>query len=449
MARADGPALSPSGRETRRGGEPEAEAARRAVEAVWRIESPRIVGALARYTGDFALAEDVAQEAVAEALVAWARDGLPASPAGWLLSAARRRAIDAFRRRSALDARYGLLAGQLAEGEATTGAPAPPERADGLLWDPDKVDDDVLALVFTACHPVVSPEARIALTLRVVAGLGTEEIARAFLVPVATVQARITRAKKTIAAAGVPFGVPPADERRGRLAAVLSVLYVVFTEGSTATSGGSLLRTDLAREAIRLARMLVATLPDEPEAHGLLALFELTAARFPARTGPDGEAVLLEDQDRRLWDRSAIRRGMAALARAQAAGRGLGPYGLQAAIAACHAAAPSVGETDWERIVLLYEALGRVAPSPVVELNRAVAVAMATGPAEALGMVDELVVSGRLAGSHLLPGVRGELLARLGRRDEAKAELELAARLCGNDRERAVLERKAAALTPG
>ncbi|WP_077487791.1 RNA polymerase sigma factor [Sinomonas mesophila] len=441
MARADGPALSPT--------EQAARPARRAVEAVWRIESPRIVGALARYTGDFALAEDVAQEAVAEALVAWDRDGLPANPAVWLLSAARRRAIDAFRRRSALDARYGLLAGQLAEGQTTTGAAVPPERADGLLWDPDRVDDDVLALVFTACHPVVSPEARIALTLRVVAGLTSEEIARAFLVPVATVQARITRAKKTIAAAAVPFEVPPADERRERLAAVLSVLYVVFTEGSTATSGDSLLRTDLAREAIRLARMLVATLPGEPEAHGLLALFELTAARFPARTGPDGEAILLEDQDRRLWDRSAIRRGTAALERAQAAGRGLGPYGLQAAIAACHASAPSVEETDWERIVLLYEALGRVAPSPVVELNRAVAVAMAVGPAEALGMVDELVVSGRLAGSHLLPGVRGELLARLGRRDEARAELELAARLCANDRERTVLVRKAAALTSG
>ncbi|MEZ0064590.1 RNA polymerase sigma factor (sigma-70 family) [Streptacidiphilus sp. MAP12-20] len=423
------------------------ESARRAVEAVWRIESARIVSALARYTGDFALAEDVAQEALAEALVSWSRDGEPTNPVGWLLATARRRAIDSFRRRSALDERYALLAGGLAEGEADAGGEGVvAERSADLPWDPDRVDDDVLALMFVACHPVLSPEARVALTLRVVGGLSSEEIARAFLVPVPTVQARITRAKKTIAAAGVPFELPPAEDRRERLGGVLSVLYVIFTEGSKATTGESLLRPDLAYEAIRLARMLGALLPDEPEVSGLLALFELTAARFPARTGPDGEAVLLEDQDRRLWDRSAIRRGLAALGRASAAGRGLGPYGLQAAIAACHASASSVRETDWERIVLLYEALGRVAPSPVVELNRAVAVAMAHGAEEALAMVDELVVSGRLAGSHLLPGVRGELLARLGRTAEARAELELAARLCANVRERAVLLRKAASL---
>ncbi|MGW4807693.1 RNA polymerase sigma factor [Kitasatospora sp. NPDC004272] len=421
------------------GGPPDAgavtEPARRAVAAVWRIESARIVGALARWTGDFALAEDVAQEALTEALVAWSRDGAPANPVGWLLTAARRRAIDAFRRRTALDERYGLLAA-----EVTEAAPDEPP------WDPDRIDDDVLALVFTACHPVLSPEARVALTLRVVSGLSSEEIARAFLVPVPTVQARITRAKKTIAAARVPFALPPAEERRARLGAVLSVLYVVFTEGSTATGGDDLLRPDLAHEALRLARTLTALLPGEPEPHGLLALFELTAARFPARTGPDGEAVLLEDQDRTRWDRSALRRGLAALGRATTAGRGLGPYGLQAAIAACHAVAPSVAETDWERIVLLYEALGRVAPSPVVELNRAVAVAMASGPAEALALVDELLAADRLPGSHLLPGVRGELLTRLGRTAEARTELELAARLCRNARERAVLLRKAAAL---
>ncbi|ONH26584.1 RNA polymerase sigma factor [Pseudofrankia asymbiotica] len=428
------------------GGPPSAESARRAVEAVWRIESARIVGALARYIGDFALAEDVAQEAVAEALVTWSRDGAPANPVGWLLTTARRRAIDGFRRRSALDERYATLAGQLAEGEASSGAPAR-RQADDLPWDPDRVDDDVLALMFVACHPVLSPEARVALTLRVVGGLGSEEIARAFLVPVPTVQARITRAKKTIAAAGVPFELPPAENRRERLGGVLSVLYVIFTEGSTATVGDRLLRPDVAYEAIRLARMLAALLPDEPEVHGLLALFELTAARFPARTGPDGEAVLLEDQDRRLWDRSAIRRGQAALGRASTLGRGLGPYGLQAAIAACHASAPSVPATDWERVVLLYEALGRVAPSPVVELNRAVAVAMAHGPREALVLVDELVASDRLSGSYLLPGVRGELLGRLGRTAEARAELELAARLCRNVRERSVLLRKAAALS--
>lgn len=428
------------------GGPPGADAARRAAAAVWRIESARIVGALARYTGDFALAEDVAQEALAEALVGWARDGVPVSPVGWLLATARRRAIDAFRRRAALDERYALLAGQLAEGQFSAGAGAAPGGTGEEPWDPDRVDDDVLALMFTACHPVLSPEARVALTLRVVGGLSSQEVARAFLVPTATVQARITRAKKTIAAAHVPFELPPPQERRERLGAVLSVLYVIFTEGSTASAGDDLIRRDLAYEAVRLARTLTALLPAEPEVHGLLALFELTAARFPARTGPDGEPVLLEDQDRRRWDRSAIRRGLAALGRAAGAGRGLGPYGLQAAVAACHAAAPSVRETDWERVVLLYEALGRVAPSPVVELNRAVAVAMASGPQEALDMVDELVAGGRLAGSHLLPSVRGELLARLGRGAEARAELELAARLCGNTRERSLLLRKAAAL---
>lgn len=339
MARADGPALTAAASD----GPPSAESARRAVEAVWRIESARIVGALARYTGDFALAEDVAQEALAEALVSWSRDGAPANPVGWLLATARRRAIDAFRRRSALDERYTMLAGQLADGEFSSGAVASRDGSDDLPWDPDRVDDDVLALMFTACHPVLSPEARVALTLRVVGGLSSEEIARAFLVPVPTVQARITRAKKTIAAAHVPFELPPAAERRERLGGVLSVLYVIFTEGSTASTGDRLLRTDLAYEAVRLARTLAALLPGEPEVSGLLALFELTAARFPARTGHDGEAVLLEDQDRRLWDRSAIRRGLAALGRAAAVGQGLGPYGLQAAIAACHAAAPSVG----------------------------------------------------------------------------------------------------------
>ncbi|MEV4348181.1 sigma-70 family RNA polymerase sigma factor [Actinoplanes sp. NPDC049596] len=412
MARADRPALT------------------RTLEAVWRIESPRIVGALARYTGDLELAEDVAQEAVAEALVSWARDGEPDNPVGWLLATARRRAIDSFRRRTARDERYALLAEEAAQG-------------DDLLWDPDRIDDDVLALMFVACHPVLSPEARVALTLRTVGGLTSEEIARAFLVPVPTIQARITRAKKTIAAARVPFAVPPAGERRPRLGGVLSVLYVIFTEGSTATSGDRLLRTDLAYEAIRLARMLAALLPGESEVYGLQALFELTAARFPARTGPDGEPILLEDQDRRRWDFSAIRRGQAAIGQATAMGKGLGPYGLQAAIAACHATAASVAETDWHTVVLLYEALGRVAPSPVVELNRAVAVAMASGPREALAIVDDLVARDRLPGSHLLPSVRGELLTRLGRTAEARAELELAARLCANTRERSVLLRKA------
>ncbi|MFB6706043.1 RNA polymerase sigma factor [Streptomyces sp. NPDC056333] len=305
---------------------------------------------------------------------------------------------------------------------------------------------DVLALMLVACHPVLSPKACVALTLCVVGGLASEWIARAFLVPVSMVQARIARAKKTIAVAGVPFELPPVGERRERLGGLLSVLCVIFAEGSTATAGDHLLRSDLAYEAIRLARVLAALLPDEPEVHGLLALFELTAACFPARTGRGGEAVLLEDQDRRLWDRSAIRRGLAAIGRALAVGRGLGPYGLQAAIAACHASASSVRETDWERVVLLFEALGRVAPSPVVELNRAVAVVMASGLRRALSVVDELVASGRLSGSYLLPSVRGELLVRLGRTAEARVELELAARLCRNVRERSVLLCKAAAL---
>lgn len=405
------------------------------VEAVWRIESARIVAALTRFTGDFGLAEDAAQEAVAEALVSWPLDP-PANPAGWLRATARRRAIDVIRRRAALQDRYARLAT-----EPVADSVADSVSNDG---DPDRIDDDVLALMFISCHPVLSPEARVALTLRVVGGLSSEEIARAFLVPVPTVQARITRGKKTIAAAGVPFELPAAGERRDRLGGVLSVLYVIFTEGSTATSGEELLRPDVAYEAIRLARTLAALQPAEPEVHGLLALFELTAARFPARTGPDGTPILLADQDRRRWDFSAIRRGLAELTKASA--RGLGPYGLQAAIAATHAAAASVEATDWDRIVVLYEALGRVAPSPVVELNRAVAVSMATGPEHGLAIVDELIATDRLPGSHLVPTVRGELLTRLGRSREARAELELAARLCANQRERSVLLRKAAAL---
>ncbi|WP_328303006.1 RNA polymerase sigma factor [Actinomycetospora sp. NBC_00405] len=420
---------------------------REAVAAVWRIDSARIVGALARYTGDFALAEDLAQEALAAALVTWPRDGVPDSPAAWLLTAGRRRAIDAFRRRSALDDRYAALARDLGEGGAVAGAaPADPGEVDDVLWDPDQIDDDVLALIFVSCHPLLSREARVALTLRVVGGLTSDEIARAFLVPTATVQARITRAKKTLAAARVPFGVPPAAERVERLGTVLSVIYLIFTEGSSATSGDQLVRLDLAGEARRLARVLARLAPDEPEVHALVALLELTAARFPARTDPDGEPVLLEHQDRRRWDRAAIGRGRAALAQAEAAGRGLGYYGLQAAIAECHAVAASVDETNWPRVVLLYEALGRLAPSPVIELNRAVAVSMAEGPQAALPIVDELVSAAALAGSHLLPSVRGELLTRLGRHDGARRELARAVELCGNERERTLLRRKLADL---
>ncbi|MEX2501382.1 MAG: sigma-70 family RNA polymerase sigma factor, partial [Trueperaceae bacterium] len=407
------------------------------------IEAARITGALGRYTGDFALAEDLAQEALAEALVAWPRDGVPRNPAGWLLTVGRRRAIDAFRRRSARDERYAALArGHGAADAAVPGTAPDPAAADDLLHDPDEISDDVLALTFIACHPLLSDEARVALTLRVIGGLTSDEIARAFLVPTATVQARITRAKKTLSAAKIAFELPPPEERRERLGSVLSVVYVVFTEGATATSGGELIRTDLAHEAIRLARILAHQLPDEPEVLGLLALLELTAARFPARTAPDGSPVLLEDQDRRRWDRAAVRRGRAALVRAGQVGRGLGAYGLQAAIAECHAVAASVEETDWPKIVVLYEALGRLAPSPIVALNRAVAVSMAQGPAAALDVVDDLVAAGQLTRSHLLPSVRGELLRRLGRTADARAELQRAAALCTNDRERAVLERK-------
>jgi RNA polymerase sigma factor (sigma-70 family) len=399
------------------------------------MESARIVGALARYTGDFSLAEDVAQEALAEALVSWSVDGIPAQPTGWLLTVGRRRAIDAFRRRAARDERYALLAREL--DDEVPGADA--------LFDPESIDDDVLALMFISCHPVLSKEARIALTLRVVGGLGSDEIAKAFLVPVSTIQARITRAKKTLAAAHVPFAVPEPHEVTARLGSVLQVVYLIFSEGSFASGGQEWMRTDLASEARRLARVL-ARLEPEPEVFGLLALLELTAARFPARLDAAGRAVLLEHQDRRLWDQSAIRRGRAALARAVAAGRGLGAYGLQASIAECHAVAHSVAETDWQRIVILYEALAGLAPSPIIELNRAVAVAMASGPAAGLALVDAIAARGELADSHLLPAVRGELLIRLDRIEDARAALERAADLCANAVERAELERKLAAL---
>jgi RNA polymerase sigma factor (sigma-70 family) len=407
--------------------------ARAAVEAVWRIESARIVGALARYTGDIELAEDLAQEAVAAALVSWAVDGVPAEPTGWLLTTGRRRAIDAFRRRGARDDRYALLARDLDEA-----APGP-----DALFDPDAIDDDVLALMFVSCHPLLSKEAQIALTLRVVGGLTTDEIARAFLVPTPTIQARITRAKKTLSAARVPFEVPQSAERTVRLGSVLQVVYVIFTEGSSASSGEEWMRADLAAEARRLARALVALAP-EPEVFGLLALLELTSARFPARVDGEGRAVLLEDQDRRLWDQAAIRRGRAALAHAASSGRGLGYYGLQAAIAECHAVAPSVAGTDWPRIVVLYEALARLRPSPIIDLNRAVAVAMAVGPADALLLLDEMAARGELAGSYLMPSVRGELLSRLGRTAEAISEWESAMALCGNTTERSALREKIA-----
>ena len=412
----------------------------RTVAAVWRIESAKIVATLTRMAGDFGLAEDLAQEALVDALTQWPDSGVPRNPAAWLTAVAKRKAINGWRRRERLDDRIALLAHDLEREQA--------DAADRDPWDPDAIDDDVLRLVFIACHPVLAREARVALTLRVVAGLSSEQIARAFLVPVATVQQRIVRAKRTLAAAHVPFEVPPANEYAQRLSTVLGVLYLIFNEAHAASSGPDWMRPDLADEAIRLARVLAALVPGERDAHSLLALMELTAARFPARTDAHGDPVLLTDQDRTRWDRSRIARGRASLAAADALPGGRTAYGLQAAIAEQHAIAASVEDTDWDGIVLLYEALGRIAPSPVVELNRAAAVAMATGPASALRIVDALVESGALRGYHLLPATRGELLWRLGREDEARAEFLTAARLAGNDRERALLEAKAAARHP-
>ncbi|MGW0043661.1 RNA polymerase sigma factor [Rhodococcus sp. NPDC003348] len=417
------------------------ESARRSVAAVWRIESARIVATLTRMVGDFARAEDLAQDALADALAQWPESGIPANPGAWLTAVAKRKAIDGWRRQERYDERLAAIARDL-EAEETRATDVAAE----LPWDPDRIDDDVLRLVFVSCHPVLSREARVALTLKVVGGLSSEEIARAFLVPTSTVQQRIVRAKKTLTAAKVPFAVPDRSEFGDRLGAVLGVLYLVFNEGHAASAGDEWIRPDLCREALRLGRVLAELVPSEPESHGLVALMELTAARFPARLDAHGDPVLLADQDRRRWDRGAIVRGRAALARADALGRGRGAYSLQAAIAECHAVAASVDETDWERIVLLYEALGRLAPSPVVDLNRAAAVAMATGPAAALEIVDGLVADGRLAGYRLLPATRAELLVRLGRNAEARAEFEAAARLTGNARERKLLSERAAAL---
>ena len=405
-----------------------AAAVRHRIDAIWRIDGARIVAALARATGDVGLAEDVAQEAVAQALLQWPVEGAPRNPSAWLTAVAKRKAIDAWRRAESLQDRYADLGRRL-------------EDADAVAWDP--LPDDVLKLVFTACHPVLSREAQVALTLRIVGGLTTEQIARLFLLPVATVQQRIVRAKKTLAAAKVPFEVPEPNEWSARLGGVLAVLYLMFTEGYAASSGAQWMRPDLAREALRLGRILSGLLPREAEPLALVALMEFQASRFGARTRPDGTPVLLGEQDRTKWDRSQIERGRAALARADALGYGRGSYALQAAIAECHAVAPQVERTDWSQIVLLYEALGRLAPSPVVELNRAVAVSMATGPATALEMVDKLAGSGALRGSHLLPSVRAELLARLGRTEEAREEFIAAVDLARNEREREVLQRRA------
>ncbi|WMY78794.1 DUF6596 domain-containing protein [Citricoccus sp. I39-566] len=415
---------------------------RRRLEAVWRIESAQIVAALTRTTGDLGMAEDAAQDAVSAALRQWPAEGVPRAPGAWLMAVARRRAVDAWRRDERLQQKYRLLARESPDPASPWGAP---ESA--ALWEP--VEDDVLRLVFVACHPVLSREARVALTLRVVAGLTTEEIARLFLVPVATVQQRIVRAKHTLAEARVPFEIPEREDWGPRLGAVLGVVYLMFTEGYAATAGDRWIRRELTEEALRLGRILSGLVPHEAEVHALSALMELQASHFAARTGRDGQPVLLADQDRTRWDRARIRRGLQSLDRADRAaarrGRSRGPYALQAAIAAVHAQADSVETTDWPRIVLLYEALGRLAPSPVIELNRAVAVSQATGPETALRMVDRLREEKVLRGTHLLPAVRAELLARCGRTAEARQEFLAAAGLARNEREREALRDRAEA----
>lgn len=418
----------------------ETASARRRVEAVWRIESARIIATLTRVVGDFGLAEDLAQDALLDALAQWPRDGVPPNPGAWLTTVAKRKAIDGWRRSERLEQRHAAIAHALAEEQRRA---ADSEEAP---WDPDEIHDDMLRLVFTACHPIVPREAQIALTLRAVGGLTTEEIARAFMLPVATVQQRVVRAKKTLAAAHIAFELPPREEFSTRLGSVLSVIYLIFNEGYAASSGTTWMRTDLADEAIRLARVVTALVPDEPDAHALLALLELQGSRFAARVDADGEPILLADQDRSRWDHQQIRRGRAALSRADSIGRGRGAYALQAAIAECHAVASSTDDTDWERIIALYEALGQLTPSPVIELNRAVAVAMAHGPAAALPVVDGLIAGGRLAGYPFALGVRAELLERLGRDSEARAAFRAAADLTRNEREKAVLLRRAEGL---
>ena len=405
------------------------------IDAIWRIESARVIATVARMVRDVGLAEDLAQDAVVAALERWPSTGVPPNPGAWLTATAKHRAIDLMRRSTALQDKYAQIARDL----GVTGE-APDLDAD---LD-DDIGDDLLSLVFTCCHPVLPLEARVALTLRMLGGLKTPEIARAFLVSEATMGQRISRAKRTLAASGVPFAVPSGDELQPRLASVLEVVYLIFNEGYSATAGDDWMRPALTEEALRLGRILAGLAPAEPEVHGLVALMEIQASRQTARTGPSGEPILLADQDRLRWDRLLIRRGLASLERAESCGRAIGPYSLQAAIAACHARAGTAEETDWVRIAALYEALARIAGSPIVELNRAVAVGMAFGPEVGLQSVDALADEGALDGYHLLPSVRGDLLAKLGRRAEARAEFELAASMTQNDRERDLLLARAA-----
>jgi RNA polymerase sigma factor (sigma-70 family) len=413
----------------------------RAIDAVWRIESARLIAGLARIVRDVGLAEELAQDALVTALERWPESGVPDNPGAWLMTTAKNRALDLFRRNKLLERKHEELGRDL-EIQREVAMP-------DLEALDDDIGDDLLRLMFTACHPVLSTEARVALTLRLLGGLTTEEIARAFLVPEPTVAQRIVRAKRALSDAQVPFEVPRGAERAARLSSVLEVLYLVFNEGYSATAGEDWVRPALCEDALRLGRILAELAPKEPEVHGLVALMEIQASRLHARVGPSGEPVLLLDQDRARWDRLLIRRGLASLERAERLGGAFGPYALQAAIAACHARARTGEETDWVRIAALYAQLARLTPSPVVELNRAVAVAMAFGPAAGLELVDELASEPSLQGYHLLPSVRGDLLAKLGRWEEARADLERAATLTKNARERALLLERAAACARG
>jgi RNA polymerase sigma factor (sigma-70 family) len=410
-----------------------------AIEAVWRIESARIIAGLARIVGDVGLAEELAQDTLVIALEQWPADGVPDNPGAWLMGTAKHRAVDLVRRRATY-ARKLAEVGRDAERQQAD----QPDLAEDVAASLDEtIEDDLLRLVFTACHPVLSTEARVALTLRLLGGLATDEIARAFLVPEPTVAQRIVRAKRTLATRQVPFELPPPAELAHRLGSVLEVIYLIFNEGYTATAGPEWTRPALCAEALRLGRVLAGLVPAEPEVHGLVALLEIQASRLAARVGPDGAPVLLADQDRRRWDRLLIRRGLDALGRAEALGGAAGPYALQAAIAACHARAVTVEDTDWARIAELYEVLGQVSPSPVAELNRAVAVGRSAGPAAGLAVVDALAGEPALASYALLPAVRGDLLARLGRDAAAAAEFTLAAGLTRNEREREIFLRRA------
>lgn len=416
----------------------------RAIDAVWRIESARIIAGLARMVRDVGVAEDLAQEALVAALEHWPGEGVPDNPGAWLMATAKNRALDHFRRNKLLARKHEQLGHELELEQQ----PSAPDLAAAI---DDDIGDDLLRLMFVACRPVLATEARVALTLRLLGGLTTDEIARAFLVPEPTVAQRIVRAKRTLAEARVPFEIPRAHELAARLASVLEVVYLVFNEGYSATAGDDWMRPALCQDALRLGRILAELAPNEPEVHGLVALMEIQASRFRARVDPAGDPVLLLDQDRACWDHLLVRRGLAALARAEArtkeVGGALGRYTLQAAIAACHTRAPSAADTDWAGIAALYDALAELAPSPVVELNRAVAVAMAFGPAAGLELVDALTSEPALKAYHLLPGVRADFLAKLGRLEEARTEFERAAGLTRNQRERKLLLARAAACT--